>query len=668
MDGLEERLRKDEARARRLDYLNRKGFPSPANLRGEDDSLPNLYGTVRLPVNFKKWRQWPHMLGNHGAVRETGSENPRDPRGTRLQLRFMKEVLRPLPREGMDRRWARYGYTMGTDHVKGNIVLEDTEWDFGEILGRSHNLYKVAPKGTEPFGVWGYAKDPIIQIGEDGAEVFLKAVVQQPEDYLRIGVCFDTPHAVQRLQGDQDWLRELLHPTSSPQAAINLADLLNLSPKELRDLAEPDEQVAPDEATPGLTPVPTKSGPNPTSPKTTGRSKGRSETPEVPEPTRVRTRVNRSAQDPVRALVTKNTPFGKDLDGRVETWVEGEERTTMSSNLRKKTPFTGLAGNLLHTWEQNQGGDNTWGIFRQEVSQSQVTIAKGVSTTLTWNLKGELFLFSQTVDLEITAPFSPAIDAMDDLTYHLDAQQAMKKEKVVENRRVVAANPWYWGTLQSLRSHPEFGKGDTNLQTELETFRLHEQASMDHTIAMNGQIALHCQQRFRATLNQQTFRSAETREEETLVDRFKRSATAIAAAVAGVTGFAFGTALNRPHVGAEVDGLQNAVYNLHERTAAMMRAEALMNSKVLLLDQGVAVVRRATLSGSGTLAVCEAGDTLRGVLRDLRERRVPVDIFGDRQELKEVLKDVQDELLEPHGLELVVKAELNPEQLLKWPA
>ena len=667
-DSLEERLMEDEARARRLTYLRQKGFPSPANLRGEDNSLPNLYGTTRLPINIKKWKQWPHMLGAHGAVGETGGETLRDPRGTRLQLKFVKEILRPRPEEGMDERWARYGYALGMDHTRGNLILEDTAWDFIEILTRSHNLYEAAPTGTQPFEVWGYASKPLIHEGEDGAGIFLKAVVQQPEDYLRMGVCFDTPHATQQLRGNQEWLEELLHPTNTPQAAINLADFLDLTPKGLRDLVGLEEQTTPGKVIQEDSVSPSTEGPQPTAPRPSEKQPRKPETPEVPEPTKVRDRVNRSAQDPIRVVVTQNTPFGKDLDGRIDTWVESEERTTMSSNLRKKTPFTGLAGNLLHTWEQNQGGDNTWGIFRQKVSQSQVTIAKGVATTLTWNLKGEVLLFSQTVDLELTAPFSPAIDAMDDLTYHLDAQQAMKKEMVSENRRVEASNPWYWGTLQSLRSHPKFGEVATNLRAELETFRLHELASMDHAIGMNGQIALHCQQRFRTTLHQQTFRTAETKEEETLIERFKRSVTAIAAAVAGVTGFAVGTALNRPHVGAEVDGLHNAVYNLHERTAAMMRAEALVNSKVLMLDQGVAAVRRATLSGSAALAVCEAGDTLRGVLRDLKGRRVPVDIFEDRQELKQVLTDVRDELLEPHGLELVMGAEENPEQLLQWPA
>ena len=667
-DSLEERLREDEARSRRLTYLRQKGFPSPANLRGEDDSLPNLYGTTRLPVNIKKWRQWPHMLGSRGAIEEIGSETLRDPRGTRLQLKFLKEILRPRPEEDMDLRWARYGYDLGMNHFRGNLLLGDTDWDFGTILTRSHNLYEAAPTDTQPFGVWGYVGQPLIHEGEDGAGIFLKAVVQQPEDYLRMGVCFDTPHAARQLRGSQEWVEELLHPDSSPQAAINLADFLELSPKELRDLVGPEGQSVLGEVTQESTLPPPTGKSQPVLPKSAEAQPRRPETPEVPEPAKARNRVNRSAQDPIRAVVTQNTPFGKDLDGRIDVWVEREEETTMPSNLRKKTPFTGLAGNLLHTWEQNQGGDNTWGIFRQEVSQSQVTIAKGVAATLTWNLKGEVFLFSQTVDLELTAPFSPAIDAMDDLTYHLDAQQAMKKEKVAENRRVVAANPWYWGTLQSLRSHPKFGEVATNLREELETFRLHELASMDHSIGMNGQVALHCQQRFRTTLHQQTFRAAETREEEPLVERFKRSVTAIAAAVAGVTGFAFGTALNRPHVGAEVDGLNNAVYNLHERTAAMMRAEALINSKVLMLDQGLAAVRRATLSGAAALAVCEAGDTLRAVLRDLRGRRVPADIFEDRQELQKVLEDVRDELLEPHGLELVMRAGLNPEQLLKWPA
>ena len=204
---LEERFSQDEARTRRLEYIQQEGFPSPANLRGEDDSLGNLYGTLRLPVNFKKWRQWPSMLGSHGAVVETGSESPRDPRGTRLQLKFMKEILRPLPNEGMDLRWAKYGYALGMDHVQGNLELQDTEWDFGEILARSHNLYRLAPKGTGPFGIWGYARKPLLQPGEDGAEVFLQSVVQQPEDYLRVGVCFDTPLAAQRLRGNPDWLK-----------------------------------------------------------------------------------------------------------------------------------------------------------------------------------------------------------------------------------------------------------------------------------------------------------------------------------------------------------------------------------------------------------------------------------------------------------------------------
>ena len=672
----EDTLKADETRARRLDYVRRKGYPSSANVRGEDDSLVKLYGTLGLPTNIKKWRQWADMLGMYGAVQETGVEVLRNPKVTRLQLRFVKEILRPRSQDDLDFVWARYGYNLGMSHIKGDLTFTDTDWSFADLLAKSHNLYEGTPKGTKPFEIWGYSRQPLVYPEEEGAETFLKAVVEQPEDYLKMGVCFDTPKAIRRLKGNQEWLKGLIQGHTSSRAETNLALLLELPKTAVRTLAGVGEPTILNTTTLRTVPspptrreensttmVPTLS---PATPQEERRATIGTGVQELHQPNRSLSRVNRSAQDPVRDVVKGNTPFSENLGNRVENWVEAEEETTLSAVLRKKTPFTGLAGNLLHAWNQNQGGDNVWGLFKQEVSQSQVTVTEGVSTRVTWNPIGELSLFTQTVDLEITAPFSPAIDAMDDLTYHLDAQHAMKTEKVVENRRAGSGNPWYWGTLQSLRSHPDFGKVTTNLKEELETFRLHEQASMDHAIAMNGRVALHCQQRTRALLHQQTFRSALSRDKETAMDRFKRSATAIAAAIAGVTGFAFGAIVNRPHVGAEVDGLHHAVYNLHERTTAMMRAEALMNTKVRMLDQGVAAVRRATLSTAGALAVCETGETLRRVMRDLREGRVPIDIFENRDEIKEVLKDVQVELLEPHDLDLVVKA--SPEQLLKWPA
>ena len=114
----------------------------------------------------------------------------------------------------------------------------------------------------------------------------------------------------------------------------------------------------------------------------------------------------------------------------------------------------------------------------------------------------------------------------------------------------------------------------------------------------------------------------------------------------------------------EVGGLREAVFNLHRRTGAMIRAESIIKSKLLGVDQDVAATRRGILSSSSTTAVCEASRTIRDTLFKVDHNEVPLELFKDRDEMTSTLREVEEHLLEPNGLELVLNGTEYPEQLL----
>ena len=601
-----------EDRVRRVGNLIRQGFPSIANLRAENDSTTQDYGPNRVSTNIRKWHKWP---GNTGKRKSLVHIHPQNIRLAKLHLRFVKEILRPKLTPDLDSTWSDLGHQLNHLQDLTELALPPNEWSFKDLWGKNpgHEL-----KGTEQPRSWRHGPRLQIKPKEAGAEAFLKTAPTHPEDNLKLSSCLNNQGLGERPQG---------HPQDAPTNPT------------LGDGTE-------------------KPPPTTTLPRTRGR-------------------VNRSA-NPTRTVKEHNGAFSNTLEERITAWMKTQGRGVVTGGRREESPFLGIAGNLQRTWSERKGGDDAWKLLKSEVSQSQVTTSKGVDGVLQWKDMGEVQLYDQEVTLELTAPLSTLVDTMDDLTYHLDTQTAMKEEKVEEGKRKPTGNSWYWGTLQSLRGHTDLGAGDAaNFQKALEEFRLHEQGSTDHALELNGKVALHCQRRTRATLQQQRFINHDGTPTTsttlptttgTPTNKLRLSVTAIASAVAGAAGFVFGLITNRPHVGAEVEGLHGAVFNLHKRTAAMMRAEAIMKTKIFMVDQGLAAMRRVGLSNAGALAVCETGRTVRKTFHQLQQGRTPASLFEDTTEMKEALTEVEGELLEPHQLELLIDKENHPDQLLSWPA
>ena len=611
-----------ENRTRRVGDLMKHGFASIINLRAENDSTTRVYGKGGIPTNIRKWHKWP---GNTQKKRVGEDQHPQKIRLAKLQLRFTKEILRPKITPDLESLWVSYGLQLRSVENLRDLDTPPTEWSAADLWGRNPGSDITTFGQLQP---WGYGPKPLTKPQEAGVEFFLKGSLIRPEDALKIEVCLSDPNISEEIE---KYLQEQTVPGEENPGLQTIRD--NLKTLMLKD--EPSTNL-----------------------RTTA-------------PPKTRERVNRSA-NPNRAVKQHNGPFSNTLDQRIATWMRTQGQSTSVGGRRQKPPFMGIAGNLQKTWSERQGSDDTWKLLKSDVSQSQVTTSQGVEGSAEWKVVGKASVYDQEVTLEITTPISPLVDTMDDLTFHLDTQYAMKKEEVEGGQRKTTDNSWYWGTLQSLRGHPDLNDGDADeLKKALQKFRLFEQGSTDHALELNGKVALSCQRRTWITLRQQRFINHDGTEADPTApptSKLKRSLTAIASAVAGTAGFLFGLITNRPHVGAEVEGLQDSVFNLHKRTAAMMRAEAIMKTKTFMVDQGVAAARRVALSNSGALAVCESGQTLRKIFGELRQGRVHASLFQGESEMQETLTEVEEELLEPHQLGLLISKKDCPEQLLNWPA
>ena len=408
----------------------------------------------------------------------------------------------------------------------------------------------------------------------------------------------------------------------------------------------------------------------------------------VQEPTstedqpKVRERVNRSANDqggdggsqgPNRGIDSQNGAFDEEVNRRIEVWINKAQETLASSVRRHNNPFDGIAGNLRTIWDETSDENQLWSKIGKEASQYQVTTSAVPDETIFWERLREIEVSDQNAILEITAPISPLIDMMDDLAFHIDVHQNQKKEKFDATGRVDEADGgWFWSSLKSPRDHTQFGDGTPEqLVEKAETFRRYEQAGIDHTLETNANIAKHCQQRAYLEIYRQGFKSYDGTTSVNdltkgkVLNRPKKSLTSAAISIAsGFGGMLLGLASARPHVEVEVEGLRKAVFNLHRRTGAMIRAESVIKTKLSGVDQDVAAARRGILSSSSTTAVCEASRTIRDTLFKVDHNEVPLELFKDRDEMVTALGEVEEHLLEPNGLELVLNGTEYPEQLL----
>ena len=375
---------------------------------------------------------------------------------------------------------------------------------------------------------------------------------------------------------------------------------------------------------------------------------------------------------PNRGIKIQPGGFSADINQRIETWIDKAQKVSEGATGKVK-PYEGISTNLKTLWTEVVDEDQLWMKLSKEASQFQVTVNQVPSETIYWEEIREILVFSQNAIIEITAPFSPLLDTMDDLAFHVDVTQGQAEEKFDASNRLSEDNGgWFWSSLKSPRDHSQFKDGSQDqLVEKAEAFRLFEQAGIDHSLETNTNIAKHCQQRAYLEVHRQGFRAIPNSTSNTQITqagvRTKKSvASTVIAAVAGLGGALIGLAGSRPHLGVEVKGLQEAVFNLHRRTSAMIRAESILKLKVSNLDQGVAAVRRGILSASATTAICEGSRTIRSTLSKIDNDEVPLELFKDRDEMIEILQEVENNLLEPNGLELVVNSTQFPDQLLSW--
>ena len=378
-------------------------------------------------------------------------------------------------------------------------------------------------------------------------------------------------------------------------------------------------------------------------------------------------------QTPNRGIKLQPGGFSANINQRIESWIDKAQKVSEAATAKVK-PYEGISTNLKTLWTEVADEDQLWMKLSKEASQFQVTVNQVPSETIYWEEIREILVFSQNAIIEITAPFSPLLDTMDDLVFHVDVTQGQAEEKFDTSNRLSEDNGgWFWSSLKSPRDHSQFKDGSQDqLVKKAEAFRLFEQAGIDHSLETNTNIAKHCQQRAYLEVHRQGFRAipnstSSTQEMQEKGVRTKKSVTsAVIAAVAGLGGALIGLAGSRPHLGVEVKGLQEAVFNLHRRTSAMIRAESILKLKVSNLDQDVAAVRRGILSASATTAVCEGSRTIRSTLSKIDNDEVPLELFKNRDEMVRILQEVENNLLEPNGLELVVNSTHFPDQLLSW--
>ena len=382
---------------------------------------------------------------------------------------------------------------------------------------------------------------------------------------------------------------------------------------------------------------------------------------------------NGAQKAPNRGIKLQPGGFSANINQRIETWIDKAQKVSRVA-IGKVKPYDGISTNLKTLWTEVVDEDQLWMKLSKEASQFQVTVNQVPSETIYWEEIREILVFNQNAIIEITAPFSPLLDTIDDLAFHVDVVQGQAEEKFDTSNRLSEDNGgWFWSSLKSPRDHSQFKDGSQDqLVKKAEAFRLFEQAGIDHSLETNTNIAKHCQQRAYLEVHRQGFRaipnstSIPQKTQEKGVRTKKSVASAVIAAVAGLGGALIGLAGSRPHLGVEVKGLQEAVFNLHRRTSAMIRAESILKLKVSNIDQGVAAVRRGILSASATTAICEGSRTIRSTLSKIDNDEVPLELFKDRDEMVGILQEVENNLLEPNGLELVVNSTQFPDQLLSW--
>ena len=583
------------------------GFPSMVNLRAEKvHGDPLLHHSLR--VDIQNWKEWESAAAVQPLRVFGGAQT--DPAAIELELRFTRDIRGVVKNSDTSLKWAKYAQDLTSRYVAADRWVE-MDLPLGQIMEQSGNYYSPVPNDTKPYPLWVYYHARSQVKSEVGLEKYIDAATVKADDYLRPEKCLPNQEVLDRVVRLIWASRDAYNQEQWDTVEGNLG--------LLAALASPKGYFGTEAGPPGGVP---------------------------------KDRTNRSLPPPstVTREATKPTRKHQPLNLEVKKWFQGAGRHLMPEESNFDAP-SGLATELRATWEEHPD-DSIWGRMKNIAGHYEIN--SGALPGLQWVRSQEVTPYDQHATLELTTPLSPVVDTVDDLVYHLKAvgKQALRSP----------------GRLQDLE-----GLDDSDLQAKLEQFRIYEQASMNHLIEMDNRVSQQCQRRMHVAIAQQGFTDPTS---GGLLDpqgeRDRRAVSTLVAGalgvITGISGYIAGLVTATPHAGAHVTGLRGAVATLHHRTSAMLRSEALIKIKLQDAEQGLGAARRGAMTNAATLAVCEGSHAVVDGLREIRRGRTPLGLFYNTTEMIKVLQELEDEVLVPHELRLLLKAEEYPEQLLLWQA
>ena len=322
------------------------------------------------------------------------------------------------------------------------------------------------------------------------------------------------------------------------------------------------------------------------------------------------------------------------------------------------TPPRGVDAAIRPDWESR-----SWAEVARKVDAGHTQVNVKNDNKPSWLPVVKMKLYDQYFTVQIKALVSAAIDAITDAAFHIDGSHHVEGETytaVADPVRTVDSTKTL--ALKSPRSHPKFGVGKVQGMTRVADFPLITHAAIDHIIDINTRKIERCR-----ALAFQAMESLgppipppepQRQARGALIDRVVVGVTA----VAGLFGLSlFGLGGQTAQLTTEVKGLQSDVHSVRQKTAALLQAESAMKDHAYKALEGAGrrfgALRKGLLVEATTNAACETSRSIQRVMENIRQGKLPVEMFRSKTELVSVVGNIKTNFLQPLGLHFIMEDE-----------
>ena len=333
---------------------------------------------------------------------------------------------------------------------------------------------------------------------------------------------------------------------------------------------------------------------------------------------------------------------------------KGNERKTVTDLVG--APPQGVPANLLSDWNNRK-----WEQLTSRLDADGAKITKRRDNRPSWVPVGKMVTYDQHVTIQIVTEISPAIDAIDDLTYHLLSDVRMLSESFTNDSDPVRVlEPGKLKSLKSPRGHPSFGMGTDEPWKRVKKFPVIDFATVDHTLDISARQAQRCQSSARHALSilgpmlepGEPVRSARS--------AWSGSASVGLSMITGLFGVGlFGLGGQVAQLKAQVHGLEASIPSLRRKTSALLQAEAHMKDYAhkawTASSQKYGAIRRGLLAHVATDAACHTAANVRRAVDQVNLGQLPSEMFRSPKDIRRVVTEVKTKFLEPAGLQLVAE-------------